>query len=59
LFLQEWLGPNRRTLLLALSMAVGTPLWFFLLEATLFNLVLIASVRRQRRVNDALAAALA
>jgi hypothetical protein len=59
LFLQEWLGPNRRTVLLALSMAVGTPLWFFLLEATLFNLVLLASVRRQRRVNNDLAAALA
>jgi hypothetical protein len=59
LFLQEWLGPNRRTLILGLSMAVGTPLWFFLLEATLFNLLLIASVRRQRRVNAELAAALA
>ncbi|HZG07762.1 MAG TPA: CDP-alcohol phosphatidyltransferase family protein [Allosphingosinicella sp.] len=58
LFLQEWLGPNRRTLLLALSMAVGTPLWFFLIEATLLNLLLIASVRRQRRVNADLAAAL-
>jgi hypothetical protein len=56
---QEWLGPNRRTLLLGLSMAVGTPLWFFVLEATLFNLLLIASVRRQRRVNAELAAALA
>jgi hypothetical protein len=59
LFLQGWLGPNRRTLILGLSMAVGTPLWFFLLEATLFNLLLIASVRRQRRVNAELAAALA
>ena len=59
LFLQAWLGPNRRTLLLGLSMAAGTPLWFFLLEATLFNLLLIASIRRQRRVNAELAAALA
>lgn len=59
LVLQEWLGPNRRTLLLGLSMAVGTPFWFFLIEVTLFNLLLIASVRRQRRVNAALAAALA
>jgi hypothetical protein len=55
---QVWLGPNRRTLLLGLSIAVGTPLWFFLLEATLFNLLLIASVLRQRRVNAELAAAL-
>ncbi len=59
LFLQGWLGSNRRTLLLGLSMALGTPLWFFLLEATLFNLLLIASIRRQRRVNAELAAALA
>lgn len=58
LFLQEWLGPNRRTLLLGLSMATGTPLWFFLLEVTVFNLLLIASVLRQRRVNAELAAAL-
>ena len=56
---QVWLGPNRRTLILGLSMAVGTPLWFFLLEATLFNLLLIASVRRQRQVNADLSAALA
>jgi hypothetical protein len=56
---QAWLGPNRRTLILGLSMAVGTPLWFFLLEVTLFNLLLIASVRRQRRVNAQLAQALA
>lgn len=55
---QEWLGPNRRTLLLGLSMAAGTPLWFFLIEATLLNLLLIASVRRQRRVNAELAGAL-
>ncbi|HEY0147998.1 MAG TPA: CDP-alcohol phosphatidyltransferase family protein [Allosphingosinicella sp.] len=56
---QEWLGPNRRTLLLGLSMAVGSPLWFFLVEATIFNILLVASVRRQRKVNAELAAALA
>ena len=55
---QDWLGPNRRTLLLGLSMAAGTPLWFFLFECTLLNLVLIASIARQRRVNAELAAAL-
>ena len=55
---QDWLGPNRRTLLLALSMAAGTPLWFFLFECTLLNIVLIASIARQRRVNAELAAAL-
>ena len=55
---QDWLGPNRRTLLLGLSMAAGTPLWFFLFECTLLNLVLAASIARQRRVNEELAAAL-
>lgn len=55
---QDWLGPNRRTLLLGLSMAAGSPLWFFLFECTLLNLVLIASIARQRRVNAELAAAL-
>jgi hypothetical protein len=55
---QEWLGPNRRTLLLGASMALGTPIWFLALEATLLNLVLVASIRRQRKVNQALAAAL-
>jgi phosphatidylglycerophosphate synthase len=59
LFLQAWLGPNRRTLFLGLSMAVGTPLWFFIVEATVFNLILVASLMRQRRVNAELAAALA
>jgi phosphatidylglycerophosphate synthase len=59
LLVQEWLGPNRRTLLLGLSMASGSPLWFFVVEFTMFNLLLVASVLRQRRVNAELAAALA
>jgi phosphatidylglycerophosphate synthase len=58
LFVQEWLGPNRRTLLLGLSMAAGTPLWFFLFECTVLNLLLIVSIRRQRAVNARLAAEL-
>ncbi|QAY78256.1 CDP-alcohol phosphatidyltransferase family protein [Sphingosinicella sp. BN140058] len=51
---QAWLGPNRRTLLLGLSMALGSPLWFFLWEATILNLLLALSVRRQREVNAGL-----
>jgi hypothetical protein len=58
LFVQDWLGPNRRTLLLGVSMAAGSPLWFLLFECTILNLMLVASVRRQRRVNSELAAAL-
>jgi len=56
---QAWLGPNRRTLLLGLSMALGGAGWFFLWEATVLNLLLILSVARQRQVNARLAAALA
>ena len=47
--LQAILGPNLRTLALGLSMAVGTPLWFFLLEAVPFNLLLLWSRRAQSR----------
>jgi hypothetical protein len=55
---QRLLGPNWRTLALGLSMALGSPLWFFLWEATVLNLVLILSVLRQSKINRNLAAAL-
>jgi phosphatidylglycerophosphate synthase len=55
---QFWIGPNRRTLLLGASMALGSPGWFFLVECTLFNLLLGLSVARQQKVNAALADAL-
>ena len=58
LFAQGWLGPNRRTLLLGVSMALGNPGWFFLFEATALNLLLAASVARQRQVNRQLTQAL-
>jgi hypothetical protein len=54
LFLQALLGANPRTLLLALSMALGTPLFYFLLEISLLNLLLVVSVRRQRSCNEEL-----
>jgi len=59
LHLQAYLGSNPRTLLLALSMALGSPLWFFLTEVTLMNLLLFASIRRQHAANRALEARLA
>jgi phosphatidylglycerophosphate synthase len=55
---QHWLGPNWRTPLLALSMAAGSPIWFLIFEATVLNLVLLASATRQRAVNAELASAL-
>ncbi|MGQ0589250.1 MAG: CDP-alcohol phosphatidyltransferase family protein [Sphingosinicella sp.] len=55
---QKLLGPNPRTLILGASMAAGSPLWFFLAEAVLLNLLLILSVRHHNEVARALAAEL-
>ena len=52
--LQIVLGPNYRTIALALSMATGSALWFFLYEAVLMNAVLVWSMRAQRRCDLAL-----
>jgi phosphatidylglycerophosphate synthase len=38
------LGANPRTLLLGLSMIAGSPLWFFLIELVLLNLVLVVAI---------------
>ena len=48
------LGSNQRTLALAMSMLLGTPLWYFLYEATLLNLLLVLSILRHRRVTHRL-----
>ena len=44
LVLQKLLGANPRTLVIAASMALGTPLYFFLTEIVLHNLLLVWSV---------------
>jgi phosphatidylglycerophosphate synthase len=41
------LGANPRTIMLGVSMLAGSPIWFFLVEALLLNVVLIAGVLRQ------------
>lgn len=43
------LGANPRTILLAFSMMAGSAAWFFLIEVTILNIVLLASIVRQRR----------
>jgi hypothetical protein len=43
--LQMVLGANWRTLMLGASMALGSPLWFWLAEVTAMNLLLLVSVR--------------
>lgn len=57
--LQKLEGANPRTVLLAISMALGTPLWFFLLEILALNLLLVASVRYHNRLVASLARSLA
>ena len=59
LFLQMLLGANPRTVLLGVSMASGFPLLYFLVETTLLNLLLIASIREQKKCDARLAARLA
>jgi phosphatidylglycerophosphate synthase len=49
--LQTALGPNLRTVALGLAMAAGSPLWFFLLEMTGLNLLMLWSMARQRKAD--------
>ncbi|HEX4736500.1 MAG TPA: CDP-alcohol phosphatidyltransferase family protein [Allosphingosinicella sp.] len=48
---QTLLGPNLRTVALGISMAAGSPLWFFLFEIVPLNLLLLWSQRLQRRAD--------
>ena len=59
LFLQGLLGANVRTLLLGLSMALGSPLFYFVAEVTVLNLLLAASIVLQKRTNETLVRRLA
>jgi hypothetical protein len=47
--LQILLGPNPRTVALGISMAAGSPIWFFLWEILPLNLLFAASLAAQRR----------
>ncbi|MDQ4087651.1 MAG: CDP-alcohol phosphatidyltransferase family protein [Pseudomonadota bacterium] len=55
LSLEKVVGANPRTIILGLSMALGTPLYFFLAETVLLNLLLIVSVRHHNKVGRRLA----
>jgi phosphatidylglycerophosphate synthase len=59
LLLQSLLGANWRTLLLGLCIFLGSPLWYFLIEATLLNLLLLASIGSTKHANACLGARLA
>lgn len=45
LFLLKFLGPNPRAIILGFSMLAGSPLWFFVVQSVLLNLLLIIAVR--------------
>jgi phosphatidylglycerophosphate synthase len=55
---QKLVGPNPRTIILGVSMLMGSPLYYFLAEIIGLNLILIASVVHHNRMGRKLAAAL-
>lgn len=58
LLFQKALGSNPRTILLGLSMIVGGPLWYFLIEGVALNAVLALSVAYHNAVDRRLLAVL-
>jgi phosphatidylglycerophosphate synthase len=58
LSLQNLVGANPRAIILGLAMAAGSPLYFFLAECLLLNLLLIVSVRYHRAASRRLAEAI-
>lgn len=48
--LQQLLGANARTIVLGASMALGSPLWFFLFECAL-SFVLVAAIIQANRID--------
>ena len=59
LLYEKLVGPNPRTIILGVSMLLGTPLWYLLGEAILLNLVLVASVVHHNKVGGMLVERLA
>jgi hypothetical protein len=58
LLLQNLVGANPRAIILGLAMAAGSPLYFFLAEIILLNLLLLVSVRHHRTAARRLAEAI-
>lgn len=57
--LQVLLGANVRTVLLGLAMLAGSPAWFFLVEASVLNLLLVVSILGQRQASTRIVTRLA
>ncbi|HST37162.1 MAG TPA: CDP-alcohol phosphatidyltransferase family protein [Allosphingosinicella sp.] len=58
LHLEKALGGNPKTIIIGLSMAAGSPAWYFLTVIFVLNLILIWSVVHHNRMNRRLAAIL-
>ena len=56
--LEKALGGNPKTIIIGLSMATGSPVWFFLTMIFGLNLILVWSIVHHNRVNRRLAAIL-
>ena len=52
---EKAVGPNPRTIILAISMAFGSPIWFFIAETVLLNLLLLVSIWYHNRLGRRLA----
>ena len=59
LALLKWLGPNPRAIVLGVAMLAGSPMWFFLYQAVVLNLLLVVSVRRHNAAARRIAATIA
>jgi phosphatidylglycerophosphate synthase len=58
LLLEKLVGPNPRAILLGISMLAGSPIWYFLAEVVLLNLVLGLSIVHHNLVGRRLAESL-
>ena len=56
---EKLVGPNPRTIMLGISMLLGSPLWYFLGEVILLNLILAVSVAQHNAVQQRLVERLA
>jgi phosphatidylglycerophosphate synthase len=56
LFLCKLLGPNPRAIVLGLSMLAGSPLYYFIYQAVVLNVLLVISVVRHNQAAERIAA---
>jgi phosphatidylglycerophosphate synthase len=47
LFMLKFLGPNPRAITLGIAMLIGSPLWYFVYQSLVLNVLLVVAVRRE------------